>query len=80
MPWWLTPIIEAAKLGQVQAMAGLAAIAMIAVIAGLRWMRREHCRTLILMRSMAIHMLQNRPPTDSQTRLQENLLVGNRGC
>jgi hypothetical protein len=43
------------------------------VIAALKWMRRQHCRTFVLMRAMAIHMIQNRPSTDDQQRLQENL-------
>ena len=73
MPWWFTPVVEIAKLWQAQALVALALVAVILVVAGRRWVRRHYREVLILMRGVAIHMIQNRPPTDDQNRLQANL-------
>ena len=43
------------------------------VLLAVRWVRGYHRRTLVLMRSVAFHMIENRPPTDDATRLQENV-------
>ena len=73
MPWWLASLLEAAKLWQTQAAVAVLIVIAVLALVTVRWVRCHHRRTLILMRGVAIHMIQNRPPTDDATRLQQNL-------
>jgi hypothetical protein len=70
---WGTLLLETAKLCQIQAAVAVLITMVMLVLVAVRWMRRYHRQTLILLRSMAFHMLQNRPPTDDPMRLQENV-------
>ena len=73
MAWWVMLLIEAAKLWQTQAAVAVLIVIVVFVLLAVRWVRGYHRRTLILMRGVAFHMIQNRPPTDDATRLQQNL-------
>ena len=73
MQWWSTLLLEATKLCQIQAAVALLIMMVVLVVVAVRWVRRYHRQTLILLRGVAFQMIQNRPPTDDTTRLQENL-------
>ena len=73
MQWWSTLLLEATKLCQIQAAVALLIMMVVLVVVAVRWVRRYHRQTLILLRDVAFQMIQNRPPTDDTTRLQENL-------
>jgi hypothetical protein len=73
MQWWSTLLLEATKLCQIQAAVALLIMMVVLVVVAIRWVRRYHRQTLILLRDVAFQMIQNRPPTDDTTRLQENL-------
>jgi hypothetical protein len=70
---WRTLLFETAKLCQVQAAVAVLIMMLMLLLVAVRWMRGYHRQTLILLRSMAFHMIQNRPPTDDPMRLQENV-------
>ena len=73
MQWWSTSLLEATQLCPIQAAVALLIMMVVLVVVGVRWARHYHRQTLTLLRNVAFHMLQNRPPTDDATRLQENL-------
>jgi hypothetical protein len=73
MQWWVTSLLDVAKLCQTQAAVAVLIIIVVFVLVAVRWVRGYHRQTLILLRGVAFHMIQNRPPTDDTTRLQENL-------
>ena len=73
MQQWSTLLLEATKLCQIQAAVALLIMMVVLVVVAVRWVRRYHRQTLILLRGVASQMIQNRPPTDDTTRLQENL-------
>lgn len=65
MQWQVTLLLETAV--------AVLIIGVVLVLLAARWVRGYHRRTLILLRSVAFHMIQNRPPTDDATRLQQTL-------
>jgi hypothetical protein len=73
MQWWVTSLLDVAKLCQTQAAVAVLIIIVVFVLVAVRWVQGYHRQTLILLRGVAFHMIQNRPPTDDTTRLQENL-------
>src|SRR5262245_66581870 len=73
MPPWATDVIELAKLWGPKA-GPVAVVVVAAIVWALKWKRRHHLRTLLLMHEVGIHMLQNRPPTDNLHSLQQNLI------
>jgi hypothetical protein len=73
MPWGVTLFLEATKLWQTQAAVAVLITVVVLVRIAVRRARGYHRQTLILLRGVAFHMIQNRPPTDDTTRLQENL-------
>ena len=73
MQWWSTLLLEVTKLCPIQAAVALLIMMVVLVVVAVRWVRRYHRQTLILLRDVAFQMIQNRPPTDDTTRLQENL-------
>jgi len=68
---WSTSLLAIKSCPIQGAVALLIMLAMLLV--AVRWRRRYHRQTLTLLRSMAFHMIQNRPPTDDPIRLQENV-------
>ena len=72
MPW-ATLLLKAEKLCPIEAAVAALIMMVTLVLAAVRWRRRYHRQTLILLRSMAFYMIQNRPPTDDPMRLQENV-------
>src|SRR5215470_7477170 len=73
MQWWSTSLLEATQLCPIQAVVALLIMMVVLVVVAVRWARHSHRQTLALLRNVVFHMLQNRPPTDDATRLQENL-------
>jgi hypothetical protein len=73
MPPWATDVIELAKLWGPKA-GPVAVVVVAAIVWVLKSKRRHHLQTLLLMREVGIHMIQNRPPTDNAHRLQQNLI------
>ena len=73
MQWLITSLFDVAKLCQTQGAVAVLIIIVVFVLVAVRWVRGYHRQTLILLRGVAFHMIQNRPPTDDATRLQENL-------
>ena len=73
MPPWATDVIELAKLWGPKA-GPVAVVVVGAIVWALKWKRRHHLQTLLLMREVGVHMIQNRPPTDNAHRLQQNLI------
>jgi len=73
MRGWSTFVLETTKLCPIQAALALLIIMAVLVLVAVRWMRRYHRQTLILLRGVAFHMIQNRPPSDDAMRLQENV-------
>jgi|SRR5215471_14968947 len=73
MQWWSTSLLEATQLCSIQAAVALLIMMVGLVLVAVRWARQYHRQTLTLLRDVAFHMIQNRPPTDDATRLQENL-------
>lgn len=69
---WIKFAIDLIGLWQTQAAAAVVVVVLTNVLAAHRWLRRRHAQTLILLRAVGIHMLQNRPPTDDVRRLAEN--------
>jgi len=66
-------LLGAAGLCQIQAAIAVLLIMVALMLIAVRWLRRYHRQSLILLRSMAFHMIQNRPPTDDPVRLQQNV-------
>jgi hypothetical protein len=73
MHWWSTLLLDVAKFWPIQAAVALLIMIVVLVLVAVRWARQQHRQTLILLRGVAFHMIQNRPPTDDATRVQENL-------
>src|SRR5262245_15785860 len=73
MQWWVTSLLDVAKLCQTQAAVAVLIIIVFCVLVVVRWVRGYNRQTLILLRGVAFHMIQNRPPTDDATRLQDNV-------
>src|SRR5262249_17604338 len=73
MRGWSTFVLETTKLCPIHAALALLIIMAVLVLVAVRWMRRYHRQTLILLRGVAFHMIQNRPPSDDAMRLQENV-------
>ena len=73
MPQWVGFLLEVAKLCQIQAAVAVLIMLVVLLLAVVRWVRGYHRQTLVLMRNMAFQMIQNRPPTDDSTCLQQNL-------
>ncbi len=73
MPPWATDVIELAKLWGPKA-GPVAVVVVGAIMWTLKWKRRHHLQTLLLLREVGVQMIQNRPATDNARLLQENLL------
>ena len=73
MQWLITSLFDVAKLCPIQAAVAVLIIIAVCVPVAVRWVRGYHRQTLILLRDVAFHMIQNRPPADDTTRVQENL-------
>src|SRR5215813_8219253 len=73
MQWLITSLFDVAKLCQTQGAVAVLIIIVVFVLVAVRWVRRYHRQTLILLRGVAFHMIQNRPPSDDAMRLQENV-------
>jgi len=75
MQGWSTLLLVATQVCPIQAAVALLImmVVVVLVLIMVRWARQFHRRTLILLRNVAFHMIQNRPPADDTTRLQENL-------
>src|SRR5262245_25969436 len=73
MQGWSTLLLVATQVCPIQAAVALLIMMVVLVLIMVRWARQFHRRTLILLRNVAFHMIQNRPPADDTTRLQENL-------
>src|SRR5262249_10281337 len=75
MQGWSTLLLVATQVCPIQAAVALLIMMVVVVLLLImvRWARQCHWRTLILLRNVALHMIQNRPPADDTTRLQENL-------
>src|SRR5262249_45162263 len=73
MQWLITSLFDVAKLCQTQGAVAVLIIIVVFVLVAVRWVRGYHQQTLILLRVVDFHMIQNREATDDATRLQEDL-------